>query len=252
MYRYPAPPLPPPPPASHHWPEWLFVASTSDADVMAKAVLRQFMRVSSKLKPDFRNFKVISGFVVVRDGDLSSTRVLSWASGTKCLNGGRVCNSGTAVIDCHAEIVARRGLLRVLYGEVAKIFSGKGESDLLERVDGAERLKLKEGLTLHLYISTAPCGAGRCGVFDSAFDKRDQKLRTKAEATAGTVIVDELQGGVLTIDGVKAGHQRLMNMSCTDKLTKVRSGRKYRMREILSHDRMNKGRMKCTGNSGRN
>ena len=182
MYRYLPPPPPPPAPS---WPDWLFFASTSDADIVAKAVLRQFVRVSSRLKLEFRNFKVISGFVVIRDGDLTTARVLSWASGTKCLNGGRLSNSGTAVVDCHAEIVARRGLLRVLYGEMAKTFSEKKmESDLLEK--RGDKWFLKKGLTLHLYISTAPCGAGRCGVFESAGDERDRRLRMKAEATAGT------------------------------------------------------------------
>ena len=222
-------------PCEPRWPDWVFVDSITDPDLMAKAVLRQFVRTSSLLKPEFRHFKVISGFVVVRDGDLSTTRVLSWASGTKCLNGGQLSTAGVAVVDCHAEIIARRGLLRVLYGEVAKVVAG-GESELLAPAakrpgdDGGDddveenRLALKEGLTLHLYISTAPCGASRCQIFEPAGGERDLRLRMKAEATAGTVAVDELEGGILTTDGVLAGLQRLMNMSCTDKLTKVWRG----------------------------
>ena len=92
---------------------------------------------------------------------------------------------------------------------------------MLEKSANQRGFVLKDGLSLHLYISTAPCGAARCHFFEPLGDDCDWRLRMKAEATAGTVAVEELEGGVLTVDGVLGGMQRLMNMSCTDKLTKV-------------------------------
>ena len=91
-----------------------------------------------------------------------------------------------------------------------------------QSVPGDEkRFVLRDGLSLHLYISTAPCGAARCHFFEVGIDDCDWRLRMKAEATAGTVAVEELEGGMLTVDGVLGGMQRLMNMSCTDKITKA-------------------------------
>lgn len=65
------------------------------------------------------------------------------------------------VRDSHAEVLARRGFLRVLYRELNRLMD-TGESPLLER-RGANRATLRRGVTVHLYVSTAPCGAASAG-----------------------------------------------------------------------------------------
>ena len=65
------------------------------------------------------------------------------------------------VRDSHAEVLARRGFLRVLYRELIRLMD-TGESPLLER-RGTHRATLRRGVTVHLYVSTAPCGAASAG-----------------------------------------------------------------------------------------
>ena len=65
------------------------------------------------------------------------------------------------VHDSHAEVLARRGLLRVLYRDI-EAYLDRGESALLEGApDG--KLAVKSSIRLYLYVSTAPCGAASAG-----------------------------------------------------------------------------------------
>ena len=46
------------------------------------------------------------------------SKVISLGTGTKCIGGEFLSDSGAAINDCHAEIVSRRGLLRFFYDQL--------------------------------------------------------------------------------------------------------------------------------------
>lgn len=50
--------------------------------------------------------------------DLRSARVVSLATGTKCLDFDSVSDRGGTLSDCHAEVVSRRALVRFLYAQL--------------------------------------------------------------------------------------------------------------------------------------
>ena len=98
------------------------------------------------------------------------------------MSGENLRTDGTAVNDCHAEVLARRGFIRfnstsktLPYTYVPCRFLYKQCNDYLddkETIFAAEktsdnRLVLKPGIRLHLFINTAPCGDGR--VFSLAY-----------------------------------------------------------------------------------
>ena len=49
---------------------------------------------------------------------MKEAQVICVATGTKCINGEYMSDRGLALNDCHAEIVARRSLVRFLYGQL--------------------------------------------------------------------------------------------------------------------------------------
>ena len=61
--------------------------------------------------------------------------------------------------DSHAEIVARRSLVRYLIRQVELFFTRPGDPKcIFAQKESQGKLKLSEGMKLFLYCSTAPCG----------------------------------------------------------------------------------------------
>ena len=103
--------------------------------------------------------------------------VIASATGTKC-TAVDAHSSETVLHDSHAEVLARRGLLRVLWHEIVLWNSkdggggeGKGENNdndeskppnctlrLLEKLSNDQQYRLRPNVHLHLYVSDAPCG----------------------------------------------------------------------------------------------
>ncbi|MEQ2274849.1 hypothetical protein XENORESO_013511 [Xenotaenia resolanae] len=50
--------------------------------------------------------------------DVKEARVICVSTGTKCINGEYMSDRGLALNDCHAEIIARRSLIRYLYTQL--------------------------------------------------------------------------------------------------------------------------------------
>ena len=60
---------------------------------------------------------------------------------------------GLTVHDCHAEVLAKRGLRVWLCSQLLRL--AQGESSMFQRGQGA---RLRPGLRLHLYVRVPPCG----------------------------------------------------------------------------------------------
>jgi len=90
---------------------------------------------------------------------INGSKVVSLATGTRSISGTNLSSVGEAVNDCHAEILARRGLVSFLYDQIEKYASNPEESIFEPAgIDDHLRLKVKEDVRFHLYISSAPCG----------------------------------------------------------------------------------------------
>ena len=157
-------------------------------------------------------------------------RAICVSTGTKCINGEYLSDKGCSLNDCHAEVIARRSLLRFWYQQLQLHLSEdpavRDASIFVRRGDG-DGFALRDGVQFHLYISTAPCGDAR--IFSPHERERESpdkhpnrrargQLRTKIESGEGTIPVKS-GPSVQTWDGVLQG-ERLLTMSCSDKLSR--------------------------------
>ena len=146
-------------------------AEAVGADV-ASAVLRRYASLGKNGKPQPGEYTLLAGFAVT-DGD-GPPRVVAIGTGTKCLPAESRCPRGEALADSHAEVIARRALLRFAYDELDRLVTtdGPAGSDpppIFERDTSAVAsdanatqprapFRLRPGIRLHLYCSQSPCG----------------------------------------------------------------------------------------------
>lgn len=208
--------------------------STFDQDTnwgssCADAVWKKF----NELNPEASSGKealVLAGFVLREKND--EPRVIAIGTGNKMLTGNNFSLEGKTINDSHAEVVARRSLLRWLYKQQETAGS--------EGPFGVPRTCSKDELPfnllpfeLWLYISQAPCGDA--AVFsrtdnESSYEpiwsnKKQGKLRTKKEESQGTTL--SLDKKVQSVDGQVFG-EPAMSHSCSFNPTNHTERSRYR------------------------
>ncbi|KAJ7556677.1 hypothetical protein O6H91_05G093200 [Diphasiastrum complanatum] len=137
---------------------------------VADVVMQKYNSLPKKGKPQGSEATVLAAFVLSPD-----MRVVSMGTGTKCIGRSQMSCDGDIVNDSHAEVIARRSLLRFFYSELERLFQIKSFSNSLDetRTDDEERKLifewetemesrkgccLRSDLQFHLYISQRPCG----------------------------------------------------------------------------------------------
>ena len=144
------------------------------AECVAQTALHHYAKdLPSKGKPKENEWTVYAAIVAHSpraDGSSSPFWVVSSATGTKCT--ATRCQ-GHVLHDSHAEVLARRGLVRTLWTEIAAATSQTDQTALprtyrrlLElddkKVATATQVKrcfrLRRDLQLHMYVSDSPCG----------------------------------------------------------------------------------------------
>lgn len=140
---------------------------------VSEKVISAYMSLPKKGKPQGREVTVLSAFLV--SSPSQDPKVIALGTGTKCVSGSLLSPRGDIVNDSHAEVVARRALIRFFYSEIQRmqLTSGKSNEAKRQRIDsetssilesadsscpGEVKYKLKSGCLLHLYISQLPCG----------------------------------------------------------------------------------------------
>lgn len=203
----------------------LFSFSQETADKIGKSLMSCFNEVMI-ISPEYSKWKVIAGIAMTKDPEMKDVQIISFGTGTKCINGEHISMVGANINDCHAEIISRRCLKDFLYTNLELLLEGEEEESVfMKREKGG--YCLKPHVKFHLYISTAPCGDARifspheAGVVE-AVDRHPNRnsrgvLRTKIESGEGTIPV---KGGqcIQTWDSILPGQERLLTMSCSDKI----------------------------------
>nr|XP_046259104.1 double-stranded RNA-specific editase 1 isoform X1 [Scatophagus argus] len=200
------------------------------ADAVSRLVVDKFSELTDNFTSPHARRKVLAGVVMTTGTDVKEAQVICVSTGTKCINGEYMSDRGLALNDCHAEIIARRSLIRYLYTQLELFLSNNKEDHQKSIFVPCEKggYRLKDNVQFHLYISTSPCGDARifspheAGVEDQGDRHPNRKargqLRTKIESGEGTIPVRS-SNTIQTWDGVLQG-ERLLTMSCSDKIAR--------------------------------
>ncbi len=91
---------------------------------------------------------------------------------------------GCVINDSHSEIVSRRGFILYLYKQIELAQEDEDKSVLTRGQDG--KFKLKDGMSFHLFITTAPCGDARI------FSLHESSTSTNPEAAKKPELLEEI------------------------------------------------------------
>ena len=143
------------------------------ADSIASIVLAVYRERCAEFDAERTEQTVVAGFVQRDDGPETvalrqpQLTVVALGIGTKFMPAKPDTPSGSGrrsawlVRDSHAEILARRSLLRYLYRELRLCYerASTADSNSIFRLEsGTARCCLRPGVSFHLYSSTVPCG----------------------------------------------------------------------------------------------
>ena len=77
----------------------------------------------------------------------------------RCISGDKLRLDGTTVNDSHAEMIARRSLIKFFHYHLAILLSGKTDvKSIFVQKERQGKIQLRDGIKFHFYVSTAPCG----------------------------------------------------------------------------------------------
>ncbi|KAL5727528.1 tRNA(Ala)(adenine(37)) deaminase [Ranunculus cassubicifolius] len=145
-------------------------------EIVSETVFSLYNSLPNKGKPQGREITVLAAFLF--STPCQDLRVVSLGTGTKCLGRSLLSPRGDVVNDSHAEIIARRSLIRFFYTEIKRLNGlynnrkyGNGSSgvpvadamnsplDIEMDSIGRRKYVMRHGWKLHLYVTQLPCGS---------------------------------------------------------------------------------------------
>jgi len=154
----------------------------------------------------------------------SDPKVISLGTGSKCLPTVLFSPRGDALHDCHAEVLARRGAIRWFLEEIERYHDSGGSEWIARDRDGDCKYTPKDGVHIHMYISTVPCGDASTRLLASFQDGEIAALKNStiypalSPNTASRGRDNYSLYGVLRTKPGRADSPSTLCMSCSDKI----------------------------------
>ena len=168
--------------------------------------------------------KVLASVVMERKVHHRNNRlcIVSLGAGSKSIGGAFLTKDGDRVHDCHAEVLARRGLIRFIYSQLEEIKNGRERMSIFKRRDRDEKCVLQDDVSFHLFISKPPCGDA--SVFGQHENHQNRKRRGIARVTPadgeGAIHISWPPEKDDTFEKLKTGPGRLHKMCCSAKIAR--------------------------------
>ena len=150
------------------------------------------------LEPLHKN-DVIAGIIMTQPG--KKAKIVSVGIGNGFIHGKNIVEDGTAIIDSHAEVLARRGF------EVFLMKAINDNDQILQKRKESHMYSLKEGVEFHLFVSKVPCGNATLPP-----QSEDRQLRYRKEAS-------QIGNGICEIEtSQRENSDKLHLMCCSAKI----------------------------------
>lgn len=180
------------------------------ADLLERCVLRKFESLMTADYLFYSTYRVISGIVMVVNQDWSKLVTVALGTGSKFVRASSTWAGD--IIDCHAEVVARRAFVKFLMKELE--YAGKPNT--IYGVDQKLGIYyLNRHVEFYLYISTAPCGDAR--VLSHGLN---EDLSSEVIAKAAAVLRRKGKNALTVRADTTDSKFEAASMSCSDKILK--------------------------------
>jgi hypothetical protein len=135
------------------------------ADLVARLAIAELER-RTPLEPGKHQQTVLAAIALrhERANEETAVRIVAFGLGTKFMPRNLVEDAGHAelVLDCHAEVLAKRSFTRFLLQQMicCAYIDDRDQRDCIfeQHAGPVAAFSLKEGVTFHLYSSAQPCG----------------------------------------------------------------------------------------------
>jgi tRNA-specific adenosine deaminase 1 len=159
------------------------------ANEVAELCYSKYTSLPKTGKPNEGEWTHVAGIVRVdnwqKDCECSSNiakDVVALGTGSKCIGKSKMSPAGDILNDSHAEVMARRGLLRYLYDQVLVTYR-TGSSEIFKCFSGGKCV-IKDNVTFHFFTSHVPCGDAAI-IPKVALSERDVGLCLKGTGQSG-------------------------------------------------------------------
>ncbi|KAH7670426.1 tRNA(Ala)(adenine(37)) deaminase protein [Dioscorea alata] len=203
--------------APYHW-----------GETVSSAVHSLYKALPKKGKPQGRETTVLAAFLL--SSPIHDVEVVALGTGTKCIGGSLLSPRGDVVNDSHAEIIARRALLRFFYSEILRIDQKErnGEQKMAFLFDAEQgKYVMNPGWRLHLYVTQIPCGVISMALsqalhMQSSCIDGDSSCtgKTKDSTDASVPPVNGCPEFVQMVQKKPGRGDTTLSMSCFDKITR--------------------------------
>ncbi|KAF8324469.1 uncharacterized protein EI90DRAFT_3292150 [Cantharellus anzutake] len=177
-----------------------------------------------------KSSRTVFAGIVLRDDSETPPKFhcISIGSGTKCLPQSRLTEEGDALHDSHAEVLARRGAVRWLIEEWSRLSDQSPSGSLTKWLIRAPSglVALKDSVSMHLYVSSIPCGDASMLALALDQDPTVAALKdsgSRSDVQEGTAVRGRdnyFAFGALRTKPGRADSMPSISMSCSDKILK--------------------------------
>eukprot|EP00794_Sanderia_malayensis_P019195 gene19195-21117_t len=190
------------------------------ANKVAKATYLLYESIGKKGKPQKgREWTLLASFLKT-ECESDEPEVICLATGSKCIGKSQRVNDGRKVNDSHAEMLARRLLLRYFYDQLTKVTCNEKSIFTCESLDG--KFSLKPGVRFHFFTSHTPCGDA------SIFPKVNQDAERSSFDKDSSVEAEEI-------------HKKAIGSSKEEEMTtEIESCERFEKNEECNNDKKRK------------